>query len=104
MHAAGQHGTTDHALVRGRIAAVRPEEPLRVAIILSVVGGYLDAFTWIAHDGVIANAQTANVVLLGVNVAMGEWAQALRFVPSIAGQCQSNARQREHRISILMTK
>jgi hypothetical protein len=46
--------------------ALRSEESLGVAILLSVAGGFLDAFTWIAHDGVLANAQTANVVLLGV--------------------------------------
>lgn len=60
------------------------EEALSVAVVLSVAGGYLDAFTWIAHDGVMANAQTANVVLLGVYAAIGHWGQALHHVPPIA--------------------
>ena len=62
----------------------RAEKSLRVAVLLSVAGGFLDAFTWIAHHGVMANAQTANVVLLAVYAAIGQWEQALRWVPSIA--------------------
>jgi uncharacterized membrane protein YoaK (UPF0700 family) len=61
----------------------RLEESLGVAIVLSVAGGYLDAFTWIAHDGVMANAQTANVVLLGVYAAMGQAGKALHHIPPI---------------------
>ena len=63
--------------------AAPAEESLRVAILLSIAGGFLDAFTWIVHDGVMANAQTANVVLLGVHAASGEWSAAFRFVPPI---------------------
>jgi len=62
----------------------RLEESLGVAIVLSIAGGYLDAFTWIAHDGVMANAQTANVVLLGVHAAMGQAGKALHHIPPIA--------------------
>jgi len=62
----------------------RLEESLGVAIVLSIAGGYLDAFTWIAHDGVMANAQTANVVLLGVHAAMGQASKALHQIPPIA--------------------
>jgi uncharacterized membrane protein YoaK (UPF0700 family) len=63
---------------------LRSEESFVVAIVLSVAGGCLDAFTWIAHDGVLANAQTANVVLLGVYAATGQGEQALRHIPPIA--------------------
>jgi uncharacterized membrane protein YoaK (UPF0700 family) len=62
----------------------KAEESLRVAVVLSVAGGFLDAFTWIAHHGVMANAQTTNVVLLAVYAAMGQWEEALRRVPPIA--------------------
>lgn len=59
------------------------EESLLVAVSLSLAGGYLDAFTWLVHDGVLANAQTANVVLLGVYAATGNHAQAVHHVPPI---------------------
>jgi uncharacterized membrane protein YoaK (UPF0700 family) len=84
-YAAGQDGAVNAALERPQsVPRVRAEERLRVAGLLSIAGGFLDAFTWIVHDGVMANAQTANVVLLAVYGAMGEWEQALRRVPSIA--------------------
>jgi uncharacterized membrane protein YoaK (UPF0700 family) len=60
-----------------------PEETLRVAVLLSLAGGFLDAFTWIAHGGVFANAQTGNVVLLGVAAATGQWPAALHHIPPI---------------------
>src|SRR5581483_8643936 len=72
------------ASTRRPMATAAPrDESLRVAIVLSLAGGFLDAFTWIAHHGVMANAQTANVVLLAVHAATGEWVDALRMVPPI---------------------
>ena len=41
-------------------------------IILSVVGGFLDAYTYIARGGVFANAQTGNIVLFGIECAHKE--------------------------------
>jgi uncharacterized membrane protein YoaK (UPF0700 family) len=41
-------------------------EGLVVSVLLSVVGGYLDAYTYLLMGGVFANAQTGNVVLLAV--------------------------------------
>jgi uncharacterized membrane protein YoaK (UPF0700 family) len=56
---------------------------LRVACVFSVIGGYLDAYAYLAHDHVFANAQTGNVVLLAVAASEGDWAQALRHLPPI---------------------
>src|SRR3954453_14724154 len=64
-------------------SSIRRDETLPVALLLAFTGGYLDAYTWIIH-GVMANAQTANLVLLWVYGAAGEWARALHFVPPIA--------------------
>jgi uncharacterized membrane protein YoaK (UPF0700 family) len=55
---------------------------VQIALLLAFAGGYLDAYTWIIH-GVMANAQTANLVLLWVHGTAGEWEQAVRFVPPI---------------------
>jgi uncharacterized membrane protein YoaK (UPF0700 family) len=60
----------------------RPEEGLLVALVLGFAGGYIDAYTWISH-GVLANAQTANLVFLWVNAAAGQWQEAFHFVPSL---------------------
>jgi uncharacterized membrane protein YoaK (UPF0700 family) len=56
---------------------------LRLIVLLGIAGGFLDAFTFVAHGGVFANAQTGNVVLLGVAAAHGDAAGALRHIPPI---------------------
>jgi uncharacterized membrane protein YoaK (UPF0700 family) len=63
-------------------ASLRRDETLEVAMLPAFAGGYLDAYTWIIH-GVMANAQTANLVLLWVYGSVGKWAEALHFVPPI---------------------
>jgi uncharacterized membrane protein YoaK (UPF0700 family) len=62
---------------------IRRDETVQVSLLLAFAGGYLDAYTWIIH-GVMANAQTANLVLLWVHGTAGEWARALHFVPPMA--------------------
>lgn len=62
---------------------IRRDETVQVSLLLAFAGGYLDAYTWIIH-GVMANAQTANLVLLWVYGTAGEWPRALHFAPPIA--------------------
>lgn len=60
-------------------------ETFLIGAILSVVGGYLDAYTYIARGGVFANAQTGNIVLFGINIANGNIYKALSYlIPIIA--------------------
>ena len=47
-------------------------ESYLVGAVLAVAGGFLDAYTYICRGHVFANAQTGNIVLLGVNLAAGE--------------------------------
>jgi uncharacterized membrane protein YoaK (UPF0700 family) len=61
----------------------RPETMLQ-GVLLATVGGFLDAFTYVAYR-VFANVQTGNVVLFGVDVAAAHWRQAwLRLAPVAA--------------------
>lgn len=62
--------------------SLRREETVLVALLLAFAGGYIDAYTWIIH-GVMANAQTANLVFLWVYGMASDWARALHFVPPI---------------------
>jgi uncharacterized membrane protein YoaK (UPF0700 family) len=62
---------------------IRRDETVPIALLLAFTGGYLDAYAWIIH-GVMANAQTANLVLLWVYATAGAWAQAAHFAPPIA--------------------
>ena len=50
------------------------------AFLFTVVGGYLDAYAYIAHGGVFANAQTGNVVLLAIDIAQTDRTEALRHL------------------------
>ena len=58
---------------------IRRDETVQISLLLAFAGGYLDAFTWIIH-GVMANAQTGNLVLLWVHGTVGEWDRAVHFV------------------------
>jgi Predicted membrane protein len=52
-------------------------ESLFLGILLAIVGGFLDAYTFIGRDGVFANAQTGNIVLVGISALKGDWTQTL---------------------------
>ncbi len=58
-------------------------ESVPFGILLAIVGGFLDAYTFIGRGGVFANAQTGNIVLLGIYASKKEWRQALIHVPPI---------------------
>ncbi|MEH7119360.1 YoaK family protein [Neobacillus vireti] len=58
-------------------------ESVGLGILLAVVGGFLDAYTFVSRDGVFATSQTGNLVLLGVEVAHGQWTQGFRHIPPI---------------------
>ena len=61
------------------------KESLRLGVLLAIVGGFLDAYTFISRGGVFANAQTGNIVLVGVELTKGEWLKALMaFLPILA--------------------
>lgn len=56
-----------------------------IAVLLAIVGGFLDAYTYCCRDKVFANAQTGNFVRLGMTLANGEYQLILRyFIPIIA--------------------
>ena len=61
---------------------INREETLLVALMLAFAGGYIDTYTWITH-GILANAQTANLVFLWVNATAARWQQAFHFVPPL---------------------
>jgi uncharacterized membrane protein YoaK (UPF0700 family) len=56
---------------------------LIIGAVFALVGGYADAYSYLAHGGVFANAQTGNVVLLAVYASAGAWDRAVRHIPPI---------------------
>lgn len=60
-------------------------ESLRLGAILALSGGFMDAYSYICRDEVFANAQTGNILLFGVHLSTGNFADALRyFFPVLA--------------------
>ena len=55
-------------------------ESLLLGALLAVAGGFFDAYTYLCRGGVFANAQTGNIVLLGVNLAGREWLRSLTYL------------------------
>ena len=58
-------------------------ESVQIGVLLAIVGGFLDAYTFIGRGGVFANAQTGNIVLLAVYSAQREWEHALETIPPV---------------------
>src|SRR5580693_2103123 len=49
----------------------------------TTAGGAMDAWVYLAHGHVFANAQTGNVVLMGIALAGGDVAGAATHLPSL---------------------
>jgi len=60
-------------------------ESYLLGALLAVVGGYLDAYTYISRGKVFANAQTGNIILGGLNLAERNWTKSLYYmIPILA--------------------
>ena len=55
-------------------------DSMSVALTLAFAGGFLDAYTFITRGGVFANAQTGNIVLFGINLFEGNFAEAKDYL------------------------
>ncbi|WP_251447515.1 YoaK family protein [Vermiculatibacterium agrestimuris] len=60
-----------------------PEEALSLCLLLALAGGFLDGYTYLARGGVFANAETGNMVLLGIRLLQGEYARAGAYLVSV---------------------
>lgn len=69
--------TTDGTRFRG-------EERLAAACLLSMVGGFTDAYSFLCRGHVFANAVTGNMVMLGMNAAMGAWSECAVYLLAVA--------------------
>ncbi|QIB70646.1 DUF1275 domain-containing protein [Aminipila butyrica] len=58
-------------------------ESYLLGALLAAVGGYLDAYTYVCRGQVFANAQTGNMVLMGIQLAQGHVRQALYYLVPI---------------------
>ena len=54
-------------------------ESIELGIILALAGGCMDVYSYVGRDHVFANAQTGNILLVGVSISEGNWALAGRY-------------------------
>ena len=60
-------------------------ESIKLGVILAIAGGFMDAYSYMCRGKVFANAQTGNILLLGINISERNWHMALRYlVPVLA--------------------
>lgn len=59
-------------------------ESLRLGVLLAIVGGFLEAYTFLSRGGVFANCETGNLVLLALYCSQGQFQRALSYLPPIA--------------------
>ncbi len=59
--------------------AQQTSESIELAVLLALSGGLMDAYSYLGRGKVFANAQTGNMLLLGVNIADGDWHQAAHY-------------------------
>lgn len=55
-------------------------DSLRVGVLLAITGGFLDAYTYIGRGKVFANAQTGNMVMLGLSLIEGKVEQIFKYI------------------------
>ena len=60
-------------------------ESVELGALLALVGGFMDAYSYLARDGVFANAQTGNILLTGVKLSEVDLGGALHyFLPVVS--------------------
>lgn len=55
-------------------------EALLFGILLTIIGGFFETYSYVARDHVFANGQTGNMARLGINLAMGDFAGAFKYL------------------------
>ena len=59
------------------------DEHKLVCLVLVVVAGYFEAYTFINCNQVFANSQTANITFIGMNIALGNFNEIMHYLLSI---------------------
>ena len=65
---------------KAKNARVQMSEAFITSVFLALSGGFQDAYTYFTRDGVFANAQTGNVVLMSTNFMTGKWEEGLKYL------------------------
>ncbi|MDD5795117.1 MAG: YoaK family protein [Clostridiales bacterium] len=59
--------------------AKQMSESIELGIVLAISGGFMDAYSYMCRGEVFANAQTGNMLLLGINLSKGNLKMAAEY-------------------------
>jgi len=59
---------------------IQRSDSFLVGALLALTGGFLDAYSYLTRGGVFANAQTGNMVLLGLRLSEQRWSEAFHYL------------------------
>ena len=59
-------------------------ESIKLGVILAIAGGFMDAYSYMCRGKVFANAQTGNILLLGINISERNWHMALHYLVPVS--------------------
>ena len=54
-------------------------EQLIFCLLLTAIGGFFDAYTFVNCDGIFANAQTGNLIFVGIDLIEGNFSEVLHY-------------------------
>lgn len=54
--------------------------PIAVGLLISLSAGLMDAYSFLCRGEVFANAQTGNIILLGINLFKGSFSEIARYI------------------------
>lgn len=60
--------------------AIERTESLRLGVMLAFIGGFMDAYSYMCRGEVFANAQTGNMLLVGINLCEGKFNHVINYI------------------------
>lgn len=62
---------------------LQTSETIKIGIFLALAGGFMDAYSYLCRGGVFANAQTGNMLLLGIKLTEGDIMAAFKYLSPV---------------------
>lgn len=71
------------SFIKRKNETIHATETIYIASILTMAGGFVDAYTYITRDGIFAYAQTGNIIFLSISLAKKQFIDAWHYLMSI---------------------
>ncbi|MEI0580381.1 YoaK family protein [Brachyspira pilosicoli] len=71
------------SFIKRKNESIHTTQTIYVASIFSIIGGFVDSYTYITRDGVFAYAQTGNIIFFAMNIARRNFFEAMHYLISI---------------------